>query len=465
MSSGSRVSELEVLESRELLATFTVTNLHNSGAGSLRQAIIASNAQAGPNTIDFDVTGTIRVARTSLPAITNTVTIDGSSAPSFAGTPVVTVNFQGSRGLNFAKGSDGSILKSLALVRAGNAGVTLTASKVTVQGNDIGLLSDGTTAAGNRGDGVRINTSSHGDLIGQSNPVSSISYYLASALGISEPVSGWQGIRESGTSSNYLITGTSDTNGLLYDGPISGGGTGYLVDYPGATSTSVYGPDLLANGDIRLVGTYNNGIVNGFAFPGHDRRSLKQQRLRDDRLSRREIHVYPQYDGRPRRRQCRWPGGQCSRSARATRSSTILPTTRSCPTSSIRVRRPRQPTASGTTAARAIRSAAATARLPGQSGATGNAYLVDYNSATDQFTNWASFAYPNGAIGQNFVTHFQGISSTEQGVYTLSADSGQSGSTSPLQGSWVTVRRNTDGSFGPAAWVDLTIRRRRELHQ
>ena len=107
------------------------------------------------------------------------MTIDGTTAPSFAGSPVVTVNFQGSKGLNFATGADGSTLKSLSLVKAGNAGVTLTASNITVQGNDIGLLSNGTTVAGNRGDGVRINASSHGDLIGQSNPVSSISYYNA----------------------------------------------------------------------------------------------------------------------------------------------------------------------------------------------------------------------------------------------------------------------------------------------
>ena len=62
----------------------------------------------------------------------------------------MTVNFQGTKGFNFAAGSDGSTLKSLSLVKAGNAGVTLTASNVTVQGNYIGLLSNGTTVAGNR---------------------------------------------------------------------------------------------------------------------------------------------------------------------------------------------------------------------------------------------------------------------------------------------------------------------------
>ena len=42
--------------------------------------------------------------------------------------------------------------------------------------------------------------------------------------------------------------------------------------------------------------------------------------------------------------------------------------------------------------------------------------------------NWASFDYPNGLVGQDFVTHFEGISSVEKGVYTLSADSVQTGS-------------------------------------
>jgi len=134
---------LEVLETRELLATFTVMNLHNSEAGSLRQAIIEFNARPGADIIDFDVAGTIRVGRTSLPVITDTVTIDGCSASSFGGSPVVTVDFQRSKGFRFEKRADGSILRSLSLVRAGNAGVTLTASHGTVEGNYIGLRSNG----------------------------------------------------------------------------------------------------------------------------------------------------------------------------------------------------------------------------------------------------------------------------------------------------------------------------------
>ena len=120
--SCSGVRGLEILEHRELLATFTVTNLHNSGTGSLRQAIIAANTEPGPDIIDFDVAGTIKIGPTSLPAITNPAIIDGATAPSFAGSPVVTIDFRGTRGLHFARGADGSTVSSLALVKAGNCG-------------------------------------------------------------------------------------------------------------------------------------------------------------------------------------------------------------------------------------------------------------------------------------------------------------------------------------------------------
>ncbi len=43
----------EQLEDRRLLATFTVTTTADAGAGSLRQAIIDSNALAGADIINF----------------------------------------------------------------------------------------------------------------------------------------------------------------------------------------------------------------------------------------------------------------------------------------------------------------------------------------------------------------------------------------------------------------------------
>src|SRR5262245_2786799 len=64
--------------------TFTVTNTSDSGEGSLRQAIDDANANPGPDTIAFNVSGegcsgdvcTIKPL-SALPSLTSPVTIDG----------------------------------------------------------------------------------------------------------------------------------------------------------------------------------------------------------------------------------------------------------------------------------------------------------------------------------------------------------------------------------------------------
>ncbi len=82
------------MEDRTLLSTFTVSNTSDTGPGSLRQAILDSDAASGQaNTIDFDIPGdgvqTI-APETELPTITAGVLIDGWSQRhvGFAGTPV-----------------------------------------------------------------------------------------------------------------------------------------------------------------------------------------------------------------------------------------------------------------------------------------------------------------------------------------------------------------------------------------
>ena len=70
--------------------TYTVTSTADSGAGSLRQAILDANANAGPDTIAFNVVGggvhTITLV-SALPTISDAVTVDGYTQPgSFANT-------------------------------------------------------------------------------------------------------------------------------------------------------------------------------------------------------------------------------------------------------------------------------------------------------------------------------------------------------------------------------------------
>src|SRR4026208_2309921 len=60
-------------------AGFTVTNLNDSGSGSVRQAILDANASPATDTITFSVSGTITLA-SSLPLINDRsgLTIDGN---------------------------------------------------------------------------------------------------------------------------------------------------------------------------------------------------------------------------------------------------------------------------------------------------------------------------------------------------------------------------------------------------
>src|SRR5437868_13649817 len=75
---------LSALRAPLAAATFTVINTNDSGAGSLRQAILDANANAGADTIAFAIPGpgvhTISPA-TALPMMTEAVVLDGYTQP------------------------------------------------------------------------------------------------------------------------------------------------------------------------------------------------------------------------------------------------------------------------------------------------------------------------------------------------------------------------------------------------
>jgi hypothetical protein len=86
---------LEALEDRLALSTFLVTSTADAGPGSLRQAVLDANAATGANAVAFDIGGggvqTIQPA-SALPGITQPVTIDGTTQPGFAGSPLIVLN-------------------------------------------------------------------------------------------------------------------------------------------------------------------------------------------------------------------------------------------------------------------------------------------------------------------------------------------------------------------------------------
>jgi len=115
-----------VVEDRTLLSTFLVATTADSGPGSLRQAILDSNAAAsGTNVIDFTIPGggVQTIAPLSpLPAITASVLIDGTSQPGYVGTPLIQI--------------DGT-------QAGGGDGLTITGPDVTARGLDIADFSQG----------------------------------------------------------------------------------------------------------------------------------------------------------------------------------------------------------------------------------------------------------------------------------------------------------------------------------
>jgi hypothetical protein len=159
---------LETLETRLTPTTYTVSSLADSGAGSLRAAITSVNADNTLDEIDFSVAGVIQLTSGALPAITNTVKIEGtteirgSMATGFFNSPVVELDNNGFDGLTI--NASNSTLSSLSIVNSGSNEVTLEGDNITVVGNWIGLPLDESVAPNSRG-GLSVDNST-GDIIG-----------------------------------------------------------------------------------------------------------------------------------------------------------------------------------------------------------------------------------------------------------------------------------------------------------
>ena len=150
----TRTLPIEPLESRIAPAIFIVTSTADSGASTLRRAILDANANSDSDTIHFDLPGSgVRTIApiTPLPQITAQLTIDGTTQSGYTTTPLIELSGvsagAGANGLDFRGSSSG--VTGLSIARFGGAGVVLGGAGEFVTACFVGTTSDGAGAAGN----------------------------------------------------------------------------------------------------------------------------------------------------------------------------------------------------------------------------------------------------------------------------------------------------------------------------
>ena len=215
-------------------ATFTVTNTSDSGAGSLRQAIVDANSNPGSDIIAFNIPATdpgysnlsnawVIQPNTLLPSLSGgATTIDGHTQTTNQGDtnlfgPEVQLdgsNLAATDWMLSVESNDNAI-KGLAITRAGGAGIRIRSGsrQNSVIDNYIGTLPTGVLASGN-GTGVELSTAASANTI-QGNVISG---------NVNDGVM----ISDSGTDSNYVknnVIGLNPTGAVA----IPNGGHGIII--------------------------------------------------------------------------------------------------------------------------------------------------------------------------------------------------------------------------------------------
>ena len=232
--------------------TILVSSTADSGPGSLRQAILTANAN-GPShdTIAFNLPGgPVTIAlQSALPAITQPLTINGTTQPGFSGSPLVFITRAGAwSGPGLRVEAANSVIRSLGITGFGGPGIQLwSGANLVVAGNYIGINSAGNAAPNT----VGVEVVSLGSRIG------------SSAVSDRNVISG-------NTGAGIFVTDQS--GGTIVNGNFIGinpagaavpnGGGGILID----TTTALIGGSGLGSGNV-ISGNTGNGILisNGLA--------------------------------------------------------------------------------------------------------------------------------------------------------------------------------------------------------
>ena len=224
-----------------------------SASCTLRAAIQEANAFAGFDLINFSLgAGPVSIAPTSaLPAITGNVSIDGSSQPGYAGTPIVTISGLGVAPACGCVGLDiraGSQIRNVVVNDWPNSGIIIrsTGGGSLIERSYVGVdyLGTGTTF-GNGGAGIYIETGG-GNVI-QTNVISGNASH---------------GVYVLNSNSNRIQSGNVIGTNAAGNAAIANGGSGVYID--GGNGNQVVSNLLSGN---TFAGHYqrnaSNGLVQG----------------------------------------------------------------------------------------------------------------------------------------------------------------------------------------------------------
>ncbi|MCP4388217.1 MAG: DUF4347 domain-containing protein, partial [Gammaproteobacteria bacterium] len=254
------VSDIVQADYEAVLATYIVDNTNDSGAGSLRQAIIDANANGGSDNIHFDISdalvdGAHTISLLSaLPDITETVVIDGTQDSDFSGTPIIVLDGSGAGagvdGLVLATGSDGSTIRGLVINQFSDDGIEVNSDGNTIEGNYIGTDVSGSVDLGNTSYGISLTTGAENNTIGgttstQRNVISGNDLIGVNLYGATTTGNVIQG--------NYI--------GVSADGTTALGNTldGIRLSY-GAYANTIGGDQTAGEGNV-ISGNLDDGIA------------------------------------------------------------------------------------------------------------------------------------------------------------------------------------------------------------
>ncbi len=170
-------------------ATFTVTSVADSGAGSLREAVELANAAAGPDTIEFNIPNcpgsvcVIELSSSTTPVanISDPVIIDGCSQPGNSAQCTQAISSRGpyrivldgdggGHALRLSAGSDGSVIRGLNVRNFLNGLALEDTIGSSIESNFIGTDENGENALPNSGNGVILVCAGMSNTVGGAEP-------------------------------------------------------------------------------------------------------------------------------------------------------------------------------------------------------------------------------------------------------------------------------------------------------